>query len=136
MPVGRKSAGVRLVNAHMGFSIWGSVMAGCMAWVSGYHAVLLHMAMGDQYHGYSDELKTAASIFAVSAVVGFIAIILLIVSAAYCCCSTPYNCCSCCCAQSFNDQPLIMQTVCTQQTFPLQGDGIRCFSYRLTSCSI
>ncbi|XP_076816000.1 uncharacterized protein LOC143461933 [Clavelina lepadiformis] len=121
MAAGGKSAGVRLINVHMGFSIWGSVAAGSMTCVSGWYAAYFPVILGIQdtytYEAVASEfLGTVVPVFTVSAVIGFIAFILLIVSAAYCCGSTPYNCCSCCCAQSYA-QPHPMQTVYTQQTF-------------------
>ncbi|XP_076815995.1 uncharacterized protein LOC143461930 isoform X3 [Clavelina lepadiformis] len=119
---GGESAGVGLINAHMGFSIWGSVAAGSMVFVSGVYASLYPTVVQAQYSQEfnsinADFLGTVVPVLSVSAVVGFIAFILLIVSAAYCCCSTPYNCCSCCCAQSYPAQPPAMQNVYTQQTF-------------------
>ncbi|CAK8693246.1 unnamed protein product [Clavelina lepadiformis] len=120
MAAGGESAGVRMINVHMGFSIWGSVAAGSMTCVSGWYAAYFPVAL--EYPYSSDILGTVVPIFAASAVVGFIAFILLIVSAAYCCGSTPYNCCSCCCAQSFPAQPPVMQNVYTQQTFTSPGN--------------
>ncbi|XP_076815998.1 uncharacterized protein LOC143461932 [Clavelina lepadiformis] len=129
MAAGRKSAGVGLINAHMGFSIWGSVAAGVMVCTCGSYTALFPLILNAQdAYPYqinsvrSEVLGTVVPILAVSAVIGFIAFILLIVSAAYCCCSTPYNCCSCCCAQSYPAQPHPMQTVYTQQTFEPAGN--------------
>ncbi|CAK8693224.1 unnamed protein product [Clavelina lepadiformis] len=98
---GCKPSGVRVMNAHLGFSIWGSVMALVLTNVGLYYVLNVQQHGRKSYYNTYKVVSTPTGgeiqDFAAIITIGIVAFLLQIVSAVCCCCATPYNCCACPC---------------------------------------
>ncbi|XP_076816483.1 uncharacterized protein LOC143462276 [Clavelina lepadiformis] len=123
---GCKPSGVRVMNAHLGFSIWGSVMALVLTNVGLYYVLNVQQHGRKSYYNTYKVVSTPTGgeiqDFAAIITIGVVAFILQIVSAVCCCCATPYNCCACPCNEFFDEDDPATQTVRTEQILAPQGD--------------